>query len=130
MNEDKVTADHVRRRAYVYIRQSSMAQVRENTESLERQYELCRRAVELGWDAARVVVVDEDLGRSGADSSAREGFKSLVAAVGLGEAGIVLGIDRQVLARAGRGPQVDRSARCAPSAGGDMTAAQAATSPS
>jgi DNA invertase Pin-like site-specific DNA recombinase len=99
MNEGKVTADHVRRRAYVYIRQSSMAQVRENTESLERQYELCRRAVELGWDPARVVLVDEDLGRSGADASARAGFKSLVAAVGLGEAGIVFGIEVSRLAR-------------------------------
>ncbi len=100
MNEErKLTADHRRRLAYVYVRQSSMAQVRENTESLERQYELSRRAVELGWDPTRVVVIDEDLGRSGAESTARGGFKSLVAAVGLGEAGIVLGIEVSRLAR-------------------------------
>ena len=90
----KITGDHRRRQAVVYIRQSSMAQVRENTESLERQYELSRRAIELGWDPTRVLVVDEDLGRSGAESTAREGFKSLVAAVGL-----VLGIEVSRLAR-------------------------------
>jgi len=95
----KVSADHRRRLAYLYIRQSSMAQVRENTESLERQYELSRRAIELGWDPARVVVVDEDLGRSGSGSTAREGFKSLVGAVGLGEVGLVLGIEVSRLAR-------------------------------
>ncbi len=95
----KITGDHRRRQAVVYIRQSSMAQVRENTESLERQYELSRRAIELGWDPTRVLVVDEDLGRSGAESTAREGFKSLVAAVGLGEVGLVLGIEVSRLAR-------------------------------
>jgi len=73
--------------------------VRVNTESLERQYELTRRAVELGWDPARVVVIDEDLGRSGAESTAREGFKALVAAVGLGQVGLVLGIEVSRLAR-------------------------------
>ena len=95
----KVSDDHRRRLALVYVRQSSMSQVRENTESLERQYELSRRAVELGWDPTRVTVVDEDLGRSGAESSGREGFKSLVAAVGLGEVGLVLGIEVSRLAR-------------------------------
>ena len=95
----KITLDHRRRQAVVYVRQSSMAQVHENTESLERQYELSRRAVELGWDLAKVVVVDEDLGRSGSESTTREGFKSLVAAVGLGEVGLVLGIEVSRLAR-------------------------------
>jgi DNA invertase Pin-like site-specific DNA recombinase len=95
----KITLDHRRRQAVVYVRQSSMAQVHENTESLERQYELSRRAVELGWDPAKVVVVDEDLGRSGSESTTREGFKSLVAAVGLGEVGLVLGIEVSRLAR-------------------------------
>jgi DNA invertase Pin-like site-specific DNA recombinase len=95
----KITLDHRRRQAVVYVRQSSMAQVHENTESLERQYELSRRAVELGWDRAKVVVVDEDLGRSGSESTTREGFKSLVAAVGLGEVGLVLGIEVSRLAR-------------------------------
>jgi len=95
----KINPDHRRRLAYLYVRQSSVTQVRVNTESLERQYELTRRAVELGWDPARVVVVDEDLGRSGAESTAREGFKALVAAVGLGQVGLVLGIEVSRLAR-------------------------------
>ena len=95
----KIKPDHRRRLAYLYVRQSSVTQVRVNTESLERQYELTRRAVELGWDPARVVVIDEDLGRSGADSTAREGFKALVAAVGLGQVGLVLGIEVSRLAR-------------------------------
>jgi DNA invertase Pin-like site-specific DNA recombinase/biotin operon repressor len=96
---DKITLAHRRRLAYVYVRQSSAAQVRVNTESLERQYELTRRAVELGWEPTRIVVVDEDLGRSGAESTAREGFKALVAAVGLSQVGLVLGIEVSRLAR-------------------------------
>ncbi|MGH9092408.1 MAG: recombinase family protein [Acidimicrobiales bacterium] len=95
----KVTASHLERDAYVYVRQSTLTQVREHTESLERQYELASRAQTLGWPPRQVVVVDSDLGRSGAESSAREGFKSLVADVGLGKVGIVLGIEVSRLAR-------------------------------
>ena len=95
----KVTPAHRRRSAYVYVRQSTLAQVHTNTESLERQYELTRRAHALGWAADQVVVVDEDLGRSGAETARREGFKALVAAVGLGTVGIVLGIEVSRLAR-------------------------------
>lgn len=95
----KVTASHLGRDAYVYVRQSTLTQVREHTESLERQYELAARAQVLGWGARQVVVVDDDLGRSGAESSAREGFKSLVADVGLGKVGIILGIEVSRLAR-------------------------------
>jgi len=90
---------HLSRDAYVYVRQSTLTQVREHTESLERQYELAERAQALGWPAARVVVVDADLGRSGADATAREGFKSLVADVGLGKVGAILGIEVSRLAR-------------------------------
>jgi DNA invertase Pin-like site-specific DNA recombinase len=85
--------------AVVYVRQSTLAQTRYNTESLERQYELARRAVELGWGPAQVRVIDEDLGRSGANSSARSGFQALVADVGLGKVGLVLGIEVSRLAR-------------------------------
>ena len=100
MNEaGKITEDHRRRLAYLYIRQSSMAQVRENTESLERQYELSRRAVELGWDPLGWSSSTTDLGHSGTESTGRDGFKSLVAAVGLGEVGLVLGIEVSRLAR-------------------------------
>jgi DNA invertase Pin-like site-specific DNA recombinase len=95
----KVSPSHLRRDAYVYVRQSTITQVREHTESLERQYELVERAATLGWLAHQVVVIDEDLGRSGADASAREGFKGLVADVGLGKVGLILGIEVSRLAR-------------------------------
>lgn len=95
----KVSPAHLGRDAYVYVRQSTLTQVREHTESLERQYELADRAMTLGWSPRQVVIVDEDLGRSGADSSAREGFKALVADVGLGKVGVILGIEVSRLAR-------------------------------
>ncbi|MGH9305491.1 MAG: recombinase family protein [Acidimicrobiales bacterium] len=95
----KVTASHLERDAYVYVRQSTLTQVREHTESLERQYELASRAQILGWPPRQVIVVDDDLGRSGAEATAREGFKNLVADVGLGKVGIVLGIEVSRLAR-------------------------------
>lgn len=95
----KVTGSHLGRDAYVYVRQSTLTQVREHTESLERQYELAARAQALGWAPRQVVVVDDDLGRSGADASAREGFKHLVADVGLGRVGIIFGIEVSRLAR-------------------------------
>jgi DNA invertase Pin-like site-specific DNA recombinase len=95
----KVTASHINRDAYVYVRQSTLSQMREHTESLERQYELASRAQTLGWPPQQVVIVDDDLGRSGADATAREGFKNLVADVGLGKVGIILGIEVSRLAR-------------------------------
>lgn len=95
----KVRPAHLRREAWVYVRQSTMTQVRENTESLNRQYELVDRARALGWKPDQVHVVDEDLGCSGAEASARTGFQSLVAAVGLGQVGLVLGIEVSRLAR-------------------------------
>ncbi len=95
----KVTAAHLGRDAYVYVRQSTLTQMREHTESLERQYELASRAQTLGWPPQQVIVVDDDLGRSGADATAREGFKQLVAEVGLGKVGIILGIEVSRLAR-------------------------------
>jgi DNA invertase Pin-like site-specific DNA recombinase len=95
----KITPVHLGRDAYVYVRQSTITQVREHTESLQRQYELVERAAALGWLAHQVVVIDEDLGRSGADASAREGFKGLVADVGLGKVGLILGIEVSRLAR-------------------------------
>jgi DNA invertase Pin-like site-specific DNA recombinase len=95
----KIGAVHLGRDAYVYVRQSTLTQVREHTESLARQYELAERAVALGWDAHQVRVIDADLGRSGAEAAAREGFKDLVADVGLGRVGIVFGIEVSRLAR-------------------------------
>lgn len=95
----KIRPGHLRRQAWVYVRQSTMTQVREHTESLEAQYELVGRAEALGWPADQVHVVDEDLGRSGAEASARTGFQALVAAVGLGQVGLVLGKEVSRLAR-------------------------------
>ena len=95
----KILAVHLGRDAYVYVRQSTLTQVREHTESLARQYELRERAVALGWDAHQVRVIDADLGRSGSESTAREGFKELVADVGLGHVGIIFGIEVSRLAR-------------------------------
>ena len=96
---ERITPHHLKRSAYVYVRQSTPTQITEHTESLERQYELSERAQGLGWAAHQVVVIDADLGRSGADASAREGFQELVASVGLGGVGIVLGIEVSRLAR-------------------------------
>jgi DNA invertase Pin-like site-specific DNA recombinase len=97
--QQKVTASHLRRNAYLYVRQSTMRQVLENTESTQRQYALRQRAVTLGWPMDRVIVIDSDLGLSGASASDREGFQRLVAEVGLGRAGIVLGLEVSRLAR-------------------------------
>jgi len=97
--QQKVTARHLERNAYLYVRQSTMRQVFENTESTQRQYGLRQRAVALGWPAEQVIVIDADLGQSGASAVDREGFQRLVAEVGLGRAGIVLGLEVSRLAR-------------------------------
>ena len=94
----KVTAGHLSRDAYLYVRQSSLRQVFENVESTRRQYALRERAVALGWPTESIVVIDSDLGLSGADGD-REGFQRLVAEVGMGRAGIVLGLEVSRLAR-------------------------------
>ena len=78
----KVAASHLHRDAYLYVRQSTVRQVLENTESTRRQYGLRERAVALGWPVERVHVIDTDLGKSGASSADREGFQKLVGAVG------------------------------------------------
>jgi DNA invertase Pin-like site-specific DNA recombinase len=93
------SAAHLRRDAYIYVRQSTLAQTVRNTESLTRQYDLAGRARELGWAPHQVVVVDDDLGRSGASAQGRKGFADLVADVGLGKAGIVLSLECSRLAR-------------------------------
>jgi len=94
----KVQASHLKRNAYVYVRQSTLRQVLENTESTKRQYGLRQRAVALGWAEERIIVIDSDLGQSGAATD-REGFQRLVAEVGMGHAGIVLGLEVSRLAR-------------------------------
>jgi hypothetical protein len=95
----KVTTAHLSRLAYLYVRQSTLRQVFENTESTHRQYALRERAVALGWPLDRIVVIDSDLGQSGASAADREGFQRLVTEVGLGRVGIVLGLEVSRLAR-------------------------------
>ena len=97
--ESKVTAAHLQRTAYLYIRQSTLRQVLENTESTQRQYALRQRALTLGWPEERIIVIDHDQGQSGASVVDREGFQRLVAEVGLGKAGIVMGLEVSRLAR-------------------------------
>ncbi len=95
----KVTASQLQRSAFLYVRQSSPRQVLEHTESTARQYALRKRAVALGWQDEQVVVIDSDLGQSGASSAGREGFQKLVTEVSMGRAGIVLGLEVSRLAR-------------------------------
>jgi len=95
----KVQARHLKRHAYLYIRQSSLRQVLEHTESTQRQYNLKQRAIALGWAHDQIVVVDNDQGLSGASAVDRAGFQTLVADVGLGRAGIVMGLEVSRLAR-------------------------------
>jgi len=95
----KVNAGHLKRSAYLYIRQSTPRQVLENTESAKRQYALRQRALALGWHPDRIVVIDGDQGQSGSSATDREGFQKLVAEVGMGHVGLVIGLEVSRLAR-------------------------------
>src|SRR5437867_12728742 len=95
----KITTAHLSRLAYLYVRQSTLRQVLENTESTQRQYALRQNAAALGWPLDRIIVIDTDLGQSGASAADREGFQRLVTEVSLGRAGIVLGLEVSRLAR-------------------------------
>ena len=97
---DKLRPTHLARQALVYVRQSSLAQVRSHTASAARQYDLAQRARDLGWPTAQIVVIDQDQGQSGASAVGRDGFQRLVATVGLGQAGAVLSLEASRLARA------------------------------
>ncbi|MDX8529296.1 recombinase family protein [Mesorhizobium sp. MSK_1335] len=99
MPDLKVTADHLRRDAYLYIRQSTLRQVAENGESTQRQYGLRDRAIAAGWPVERVHVIDCDLGKSGSSAVARDGFQELVSEVALAKAGVVMGLEVSRLAR-------------------------------
>ncbi len=96
------TTEQRAKMAYVYIRQSSLMQVTRHAESTEIQYSLVERAVKLGWPRERVEVIDEDLGKSGADAFARGGFQYLLAEISLAHAGLVLSFDASRLARNNR----------------------------
>jgi DNA invertase Pin-like site-specific DNA recombinase len=96
----KIRPVHLSRTAMVYVRQSTLAQVREHTASTARQYDLAGRARDLGWTDAQIVVIDHDQGHSGASAVGRDGFQSLVATVGLGQAGAIFSLEASRLARA------------------------------
>ena len=95
----KILSKHLERRAFIYVRQSTLIQVREHTGSTARQYDLAKRARNLGWSDERIVVIDQDQGRSGASTNGRDGFQMLIAEVGLGNAGAVMSLDVSRLAR-------------------------------
>ena len=97
--QSKVQTQHLKRNAYVYVRQSSPRQVFENIESTKRQYDLRQRAVALGRPIEQVIIIDSDQGQSGEFSADREGFQRLVTEVSLGRAGIVMGLEVSRLAR-------------------------------
>src|SRR5215831_7287057 len=95
----KITPDHLRRQALVYIRQSTTHQVRSNHESVERQYALVERAVALGWAPEAIHPIDEDQGRSGTSAVHRPGFKKLLAEISAGQVGRVLALEASRLTR-------------------------------
>jgi DNA invertase Pin-like site-specific DNA recombinase len=98
----KIQSSHLQRQAVVYVRQSTLQQVERHQESTRLQYALVDRAVELGWSPSQILLIDEDLGRSGASAEGRPGFQRLMAEVGLDHVGIVLGIEISRLARSSR----------------------------
>ena len=96
----KIQTEHLGRRALIYIRQSTLTQVRENVGS-RIEYDLVQRALDLGWMPEQIIVVDQDQGRSGVSAEGRDGFQQLVAEVGLGQAGAVFSLEASRLARSG-----------------------------
>jgi DNA invertase Pin-like site-specific DNA recombinase len=96
----KIRPTHLERQALVYVRQSTLFQVREHTASTARQYDLTQRAHALGWPREHITVIDQDQGHSGASTAGRDGFQWLIAEVGLGHAGAVFSLEVSRLARA------------------------------
>jgi len=98
-DNQKIKPDHLQRTAYIYIRQSTAAQVEFNRESTERQYKLKDRAIELGWPIQQIRVIDQDLAQSGSSSSHRKGFGEMISEVALGKVGLILSIEVSRVAR-------------------------------
>ncbi len=97
--DNKIKNTHLTRKAFLYIRQSTIRQVYENSESTKRQYALKEKLKAMGWDESQIIVIDNDLGQSGAGAEERFGFQSLVSEVSLGRAGIIAGIEVSRLSR-------------------------------
>jgi DNA invertase Pin-like site-specific DNA recombinase len=94
-----INEQHLSKTAYVYVRQSTLAQVRHHQESTERQYALRAKALDMGWSEPSVQILDGDLGKSGAQITGREDFKTLVAEVSMGQVGAVFALEVSRLAR-------------------------------
>lgn len=99
MFEGKIKPEHLQRNAYVYIRQSSLRQVVEHSESTKRQYQLKERAIAMGWDPERIVIIDEDLGLSGRSAKWRDGFQHMISEVSMAKAGAVFALEVSRFAR-------------------------------
>lgn len=97
--QEKIQPSHLQRLAVVYVRQSTPQQVLKNRESTDLQYQLARRAVQLGWSEDRVLVIDDDQAHTASTAEGRFGFQRLLAEVSLNHVGIVLGIEMSRLAR-------------------------------
>ena len=95
----KIRPTHLERQAFIYVRQSTLFQVREHPASTARQYDLAQRARDLGWPREHITIIDQDQGHSGASTAGRDGFQSLIVEVGLGHAGAVLSLEVSRLAR-------------------------------
>lgn len=96
---EKIKPTHLQRCAYVYVRQSTAAQVQHNRESTDRQYKLANRALQLGWSQSQIKIIDEDLARSGSGTSDRHGFALMTTEVALGHVGLILSIEVSRVAR-------------------------------
>ncbi len=101
-SSDKIQAYHLEKLAIVYVRQSSLQQVLHHRESTRLQYGLVDRAKALGWPEDRILMIDDDLGKSGSTSEGRQGFQRLVAEVGLDHVGLILDIEMSRLARSNK----------------------------
>ena len=99
LTPNKIRPGHLERQVFIYVRQSTLAQVRYNTGSTERQYDLAQRAGDLGWSPEQITIIDQDQAQSAASADLRDGFQRLFAAVGLGRAGVVLSLEVSRLAR-------------------------------
>ena len=99
ISSPKIRPEHLDRHALIYVRQSTPMQVRENTASTARQYDLARCADHFGWPKQHIQVIDQDQGHSGASSCGRDGFQHVMAEVCLGHAGAVLSLEASRLAR-------------------------------
>ncbi|WP_346293173.1 recombinase family protein [Sphaerothrix gracilis] len=102
LGSQKLQPHHLERLAVVYVRQSTLQQVSHHQESTRLQYDLVHQAEALGWRAERILVIDEDQGKSGATAEGRSGFQRLVSEVSLNHVGLILGIEMSRLARSSK----------------------------